>query len=115
MFRVSSDWPTPEDAYVDDNAEQQFGLVQAVITAVRTIRAEYHVPPGATLQAEIAPATAAAREAVHAEQHTVRRLSKVSELIVVERNRDILQRDDYADVTVSEGDVLELVHFVGGG
>lgn len=37
------------------------------------------------------------------------------EMIVVERNRDILKRDAYADVQVSPGDVLELVHFVGGG
>lgn len=37
------------------------------------------------------------------------------EMIVVERNRTILRRDDYADAIVEEGDVLELVHFVGGG
>lgn len=37
------------------------------------------------------------------------------DLIVVERNRDILKRDDYPQVQVTEGDVLELVHFVGGG
>lgn len=37
------------------------------------------------------------------------------EMIVVERNRSILRRDDYTDVSVEEGDVIELVHFVGGG
>ncbi len=37
------------------------------------------------------------------------------EMIVVERNRDILLRDSYADVPVDEGDIFELVHFVGGG
>ncbi len=37
------------------------------------------------------------------------------DMIVVEKNRDILKRDAYAEVEVSEGDVLELVHFVGGG
>lgn len=37
------------------------------------------------------------------------------ELVVVERNREILTRDRYDQVTVEEGDVLELVHFVGGG
>lgn len=36
-------------------------------------------------------------------------------LVVVERNREILDRDDYADVRIESGDVLELVHFVGGG
>lgn len=37
------------------------------------------------------------------------------ELVVVERNREILKRDRYPEVTVEDGDTLELVHFVGGG
>lgn len=36
-------------------------------------------------------------------------------LVVVERNREILSRERYDEVTVEEGDTLELVHFVGGG
>lgn len=36
-------------------------------------------------------------------------------LVVVERNKEILERDRYGDVTVQGGDTLELVHFVGGG
>ncbi len=51
--------------------------------------------------------------------HTVRSLLEELELhpgmIVVELNRDILERDRYDDVPVSAGDSLELVHFVGGG
>jgi len=37
------------------------------------------------------------------------------DMIVVERNREILRRERYAEVALEEGDVLELVHFVGGG
>lgn len=37
------------------------------------------------------------------------------ELVVVEHNGDILRRDRYDEVAVEAGDVLELVHFVGGG
>lgn len=37
------------------------------------------------------------------------------ELVVVERNREILDRHRYDEVRVEAGDVLELVHFVGGG
>ncbi|MEQ8330958.1 MAG: sulfur carrier protein ThiS [Longimicrobiales bacterium] len=37
------------------------------------------------------------------------------ELVVVERNREILDRKAYAHTPVEEGDTLELVHFVGGG
>jgi thiamine biosynthesis protein ThiS len=36
-------------------------------------------------------------------------------MIVVELNRDIVDRDRYAEVGVSDGDTIELVHFVGGG
>lgn len=36
-------------------------------------------------------------------------------MVVVELNRNILERDSYADVPVREGDTIELVHFVGGG
>ena len=36
-------------------------------------------------------------------------------LVVVERNGEILERDEYGDVPVEAGDTLELVHFVGGG
>ena len=36
-------------------------------------------------------------------------------LVVVELNREILERSRYGEVEVEDGDVLELVHFVGGG
>jgi sulfur carrier protein len=50
---------------------------------------------------------------------TVRGLLEALELrpgaVVVELNREILERDSYGGVDVSEGDAIELVHFVGGG
>lgn len=42
-------------------------------------------------------------------------LGLVPGMVVVERNREILARDRYPMVHLSEGDRLELVHFVGGG
>lgn len=36
-------------------------------------------------------------------------------MVVVERNREILDRERYGAVEVQPGDALELVHFVGGG
>ncbi len=35
--------------------------------------------------------------------------------VVVERNREIIRRDEYAEVAIDAGDTIELVHFVGGG
>ncbi len=36
-------------------------------------------------------------------------------MVVVEHNGTILRREQLDEVAVSEGDQLELVHFVGGG
>jgi thiamine biosynthesis protein ThiS len=36
-------------------------------------------------------------------------------LVVVEQNGAIVRRDAYADTLLEDGDVLEIVHFVGGG
>jgi sulfur carrier protein len=36
-------------------------------------------------------------------------------MVVVELNREILERDVYGARTIHEGDAIELVHFVGGG
>ena len=35
--------------------------------------------------------------------------------VVVERNRDIVPRDAFGATMLSDGDALEIVHFVGGG
>jgi thiamine biosynthesis protein ThiS len=43
------------------------------------------------------------------------RLDLHERLVVVERNREIVRREDYQDVTLRAGDTIELVHFVGGG
>ncbi len=37
------------------------------------------------------------------------------QLVVVEHNREILDRQRYEEVEVRAGDNLEIVHFVGGG
>jgi thiamine biosynthesis protein ThiS len=36
-------------------------------------------------------------------------------LVVVEYNREILDRERYTETEIRDGDALELVHFVGGG
>lgn len=35
--------------------------------------------------------------------------------VVVEHNRAIVRRPQLGEVTLAEGDAVELVHFVGGG
>lgn len=35
--------------------------------------------------------------------------------VAVERNGEIVRRKDHSTSPIAEGDVLEIVHFVGGG
>ncbi len=64
----------------DDEAEDRFTRVQALVGAVRNVRAEYGVSPGQTVRALVQPATVAAAEAFNAEQHTIERLAKLDRL-----------------------------------
>lgn len=54
-----------------------------------------------------------------AEQTTVRALIEALGLgggpVAVERNGDVVVRAEHAATVLQEGDVLEIVHFVGGG
>jgi len=45
----------------------------------------------------------------------VHSLSLNPERVAVELNRVIVRRGDWASTTISEGDKVEIVHFVGGG
>jgi thiazole synthase len=35
--------------------------------------------------------------------------------VALEKNREIVPRSTYGDVWVEDGDVMEIVHFIGGG
>ena len=35
--------------------------------------------------------------------------------VAVELNRSVVRRGDWPETAVSEGDVIEVIHFVGGG
>lgn len=42
-------------------------------------------------------------------------LGMKSDRVAVELNRDIVPRDRWTETRLSDGDKLEIVHFVGGG
>jgi thiamine biosynthesis protein ThiS len=48
-------------------------------------------------------------------QSLVAQLSLAPERLAVELNREVIRRPDWAAATLSEGDRVEIVHFVGGG
>ena len=45
----------------------------------------------------------------------IRHLELESHQVAVEVNRSILKRDSWAEHALHTGDVVEIVHFVGGG
>lgn len=47
--------------------------------------------------------------------HLLADLGLVPERVAVERNLEVLPRSRYGDAVFADGDVLEIVHFVGGG
>ncbi len=73
-------WPRPKAPLVDDEAEDRFGRVQALVAAVRSVRAEYNVPPGTEIAAVVQPSSTDALEAFNAEQRTIERLAKLKHL-----------------------------------
>jgi len=79
---AAADWPVFEQSLVDDAAEQAFSRVQAAISAVRAVRAEYRIPPGKPVRAIFQPADDAARAHFESERPTIERLAKVSDLIL---------------------------------
>ncbi|WP_066049079.1 sulfur carrier protein ThiS [Robertmurraya korlensis] len=36
-------------------------------------------------------------------------------LVIVERNKEIIEKDNYKSTILKQGDHIEIVHFVGGG
>jgi len=35
--------------------------------------------------------------------------------IAIERNREVVPKSSFADVTLENHDILEIIHFIGGG
>lgn len=42
-------------------------------------------------------------------------LSMPSRLLAIELNKEVVRRKDWGDITVKDADVIEVIHFVGGG
>lgn len=42
-------------------------------------------------------------------------LSLGQKTVIVEHNQQILQKEEHSHITLADKDILEIVHFVGGG
>ena len=109
----SGPWPIADERATDATALAEFALIQEMVSAVRSIRAEYAVQPGHAIRVTIADPSAAARRALAAEEGTLRRLAKVSALSTGGTDDDgtgaahaVLQ--DGTTVTVPLGDLIDI-------
>lgn len=48
-------------------------------------------------------------------QHLLAFYKLEDRLVIVEHNREIVLKDQYENTIITNGDEIELVHFVGGG
>ena len=71
---ITARWPRPDATWIDEGAEREFRLLQETVSAVRNIRAEYRVPPKASVGLTIKAGTDAVR-ALEAQQETIQRLA----------------------------------------
>jgi valyl-tRNA synthetase len=79
---AAATWPEADESLVDADAEQSFARVQAAISAIRAIRAEYRIPPGKPVRAMLQAADDIALAAFKAERSTIERLAKLSEFAI---------------------------------
>ena len=106
-------WPRPDDRARDPEALADFALLQELVGAVRSIRAEYGVEPGKPVRVTVGTASRAVRRALEAEVTTVQRLAKVDSL--VQRDGDSAEPGaghavltDGTTVSVPLGDLIDL-------
>lgn len=79
---AAATWPEADESLVDAHAEESFARVQAAISAIRAIRAEYRIPPGKPVRAMLQAADDIALAAFKAERSTIERLAKLSEFAI---------------------------------
>jgi valyl-tRNA synthetase len=76
---VTAPWPSADPSRLDEDAERRFGLVQQVVNAVRSIRADYDVPARARLAVFVQDADEETRATLTAEHSTIAVLAGVGD------------------------------------
>ncbi|HEX9755533.1 MAG TPA: valine--tRNA ligase [Gemmatimonadales bacterium] len=106
-------WPAPDHRADDEAALEDFAAVQGMVSAIRSIRADYGVPPGHSVRVQLSNVSPSARRAVRQEATTIRRLARVSELIAESGDGEpggagIAVLPDGTTVAVPLGDLIDL-------
>ena len=83
-------WPTPKSQFDDTQADQEFARVKTAIEQVRSIRAEYRVPPKTKLNASIIARGKDTAATFDGESETITRLANLDHLETLD-NRGVAQ------------------------
>lgn len=54
-------------------------------------------------------------DSVHTVSELLQHFGLDRKVVIVERNEEILQKEEHPEAKVADGDRIEIVHFVGGG
>jgi valyl-tRNA synthetase len=107
-------WPRTDARAHDAKAGREFGTLQELVGAIRSIRAEYGVQPGQTVRATVSNASRAVHAALRQLKPTVLRLAKLSALQLAtgettddHRGAGVVLSDGTV-VTVPLGDLVDL-------
>jgi len=73
-------WPAPDPRAVNLGAIRRFGTLQEMVGAIRSIRAEYGVPPGQTVRAAVAVSGQDVRSLLETEGAVIRRMARLASL-----------------------------------
>ncbi|HET6232385.1 MAG TPA: valine--tRNA ligase, partial [Longimicrobiaceae bacterium] len=82
-------WPSPRADFDDAEAEAGMEELQAVIAAVRNIRAEYGVQPGKRIPLRVGGASDAARAVLEAGRRALHDLARVDEMEFASANGEV--------------------------
>jgi valyl-tRNA synthetase len=101
-------WPKPNDRARDTDADVAFGRVQELISAIRSIRAEYRIPPKTRLAAAL---TSKSANGYETERETITRLAGLEALTVGPAPKGVGAHavlKDGSDVSVALGGSIDI-------
>ena len=104
-------WPRPDERAQAPDALTQFGMVQELVSVIRTIRAEYGVQPGQAVRAVVTGDNRETLAVLDREQATLLRLAKLSDLSFKESTERIgghAVLSDGTAVFIPLGDAIDL-------
>jgi valyl-tRNA synthetase len=77
---VIANWPEPRAELDDDAAEQRMSALMELITAVRSVRTEYNVPPATEISIFVRNAASILSDALGVEERALKRMARVASI-----------------------------------